>query len=106
MDLPFLSVSSVSFDSDKLVVTCHSQLGEGICPCCKKKTTKVNQRYHRSVSDLPISGRSVVLNLEVRQFICLDCNRTFSERFDFVSESTNTTHHRRSGCLCFAKTTY
>ncbi len=94
LDLPFLSVSSVSFDSDKLVVTCHSQLGEGICPCCKKKTTKVNQRYHRSVSDLPISGSSVVLNLEVRQFICLDCNRTFSERFDFVSESTNTTHRQ------------
>ena len=36
----------------------------------------------------------MVLNLEVRQFICLDCNRTFSERFDFVSESTNTTHRQ------------
>jgi transposase len=91
LNLPLLEVTSVELSKDSILISCCSKLGSAICPCCKNKVTKVNQVYRRKVSDLSISGRSVVLDLEIRQFVCLDCPRHFSEQFDFVSEHSHTT---------------
>lgn len=91
LDLPLLEVTKVALDKHHLVINCRSKLGGGICPCCQQKTDVVNQRYTRLVSDLSISGRNVLLQLEVRQFYCSVCDRYFSEQFDFVSEHSHTT---------------
>lgn len=91
LNLSLLEVTKVSLDKHQLVINCRSKLGGGICPCCQQKTDLVNQRYNRTLSDLSISGREVLLALEVRQFYCSVCTRYFSEQFDFVSEHSHTT---------------
>lgn len=91
LDLPLIEVTKVGLEEKRLVINCRSKLGSGICPCCQQKTSEVNQYYERKVSDMSISGRSVLLNLEVRQFYCSVCTRYFSEQFDFVSEHSQTT---------------
>lgn len=91
LNLPSLEVTQVSLNSDSLLISCQSKLGSGICPSCLQKSAVVNQRYRRRVSDLPVSGRKVYLDLEVRQFYCSDCGSHFSEKFEFVSEHSHTT---------------
>ena len=58
-----------------------------ICPCCGKKMTKVNDRYYRTVKDLPIQDKKVILKIETKRFFCKNKNcdvNTFSESFDFI----------------------
>ena len=52
------------------------------CPDCAMPSTSLYSRYHRTLSDLPISGSTVRLRLSVRRFPCMHppCpRRTFSE---------------------------
>jgi transposase len=47
------------------------------CPLCHTPTRRVHSRYTRFVTDLPVSGYRVVLELQVRKFFCdkLGCPR-------------------------------
>ena len=47
-------------------------------------------KYRRKVRDLDISGRKVILYLQVRQYRC-NCGRSFSETFDFVEPNKSYT---------------
>jgi transposase len=54
------------------------------CPGCGTPSDAVHCRYQRTVRDLPCGGRSVVLQLSVRKFVCrtATCQRkVFAERF-------------------------
>jgi transposase len=75
--------SDVSGSSVKLVMTPVASFG--ICPCCGSRAVRIQSRYRRHVSDLPISGRNVDLCVIVRRFWCdavLCGQRIFCERFD------------------------
>jgi len=85
LELPLLSVTDVKIASTMIIIHCESKLGEAFCPCCLKPCSKVNQQRVRAIKDLSISGRKVSLQLTTRQFICLDCDRTFYEKFAFVN---------------------
>jgi transposase len=53
------------------------------CPLCQGRSNRVHSRYWRRVADLPISGHTVVLLLQIRRFRCLtpSCpRRLFAER--------------------------
>jgi len=53
------------------------------CPLCGCSSDHVHSRYHRTLTDLPISGRRVLLVVQVRRFRCLTpaCPRKiFAER--------------------------
>jgi transposase len=72
-------------------IDCHSKFEESICPSCLKKCKKVSSVSTRRVRDMSILGKEVYLNLESRQFHCVDCSRYFQEQFSFVKPSkTNT----------------
>jgi len=85
LGIPFLTVTSVKLEPKKLTICCESKLGAAHCPCCLKPCSKINQYYTRDIRDLSISGRTVNLELTIRQFICKDCDRTFYEKFAFVN---------------------
>jgi transposase len=58
------------------------------CPYCGKKSKKVHSSYHRTVQDLPISGKKVYIEIRSRKMFCYNekCSRkTFGEKYDFVS---------------------
>jgi transposase len=66
------------------MVAVRSAQAQGRCPCCGAQSRRVQSRYQRRASDLPISGRRVDLLITVRRFRCdgvLCGRRIFAERF-------------------------
>lgn len=54
------------------------------CPLCARRSKQVQSYYHRTVADLPVAGRQLLLRLRVRRFRCRAgrCPRAiFAERF-------------------------
>jgi transposase len=54
------------------------------CPLCSRRSKRVQSVYHRTVADLPLAGRRLMLRLRVRRFRCAarHCPRAiFAEQF-------------------------
>src|SRR4051812_28705502 len=54
------------------------------CPLCARRSKRIHSSYHRTVADLPLAGRQLILRLRVRRFRCGTrcCPRAiFAERF-------------------------
>lgn len=88
LSLPHIEVSETIIEKSKITIKCESKFGESICPNCLQKSTKVKQKTIKTVRDLPILGKEVYLELSVHQFICDNCKRQFSEKFEFVEDSS------------------
>jgi transposase len=60
------------------------------CPQCHQPSTRIHGRYQRTVADLPCAGRTVILALTLRKFVCTapDCpRRIFTERLPGLVQS-------------------
>lgn len=71
-------------NGDHVMITVRSVQAQGRCPCCGAQSRRVQSRYRRRASDLPIAGRRVDLLITVRRFRCdgVLCGRhIFAERF-------------------------
>ncbi|WP_306224614.1 ISL3 family transposase [Bosea beijingensis] len=71
-------------DGDRAVVSVHATAPTGTCPSCGCCSRRVQSRYWRRASDLPIAGLRVDLRVRVRRFWCdavLCGRRIFAERF-------------------------
>lgn len=58
------------------------------CPCCRRRSRRVHSRYTRSITDEPLGGRQVTLQLQVRRFRCTSpgCpKRTFAEQLPHLA---------------------
>ena len=56
---------------------------EGVCPRCGNLSRRVHAWHVRRVADLPLGGRSVVIELQVRRLVCqtIECTqRTFRQQ--------------------------
>ncbi len=70
--------------ADRVTAIVRSSQAQARCPCCGDVSRRVQSRYRRRVSDLPIAGRRVELAVTVRRFRCdgvLSGRRIFAERF-------------------------
>lgn len=70
-------------------LTLSARASKADCPLCNKPAQRVQSRYFRTLSDLPISGQRVLLQLRVRRFHCdyPDCSRQiFAERFEALTQ--------------------
>lgn len=77
-----------------------------ICPCCGKKSSKVNSKYFRTIKDLPIQDSKVILKLETKTFFCknIECKtNTFSEKFDFIESHERMTIRLRDRIVEISK---
>ena len=83
LDLKEVEVNGIEKTSSSYELSVSSILAARVCPKCGSKCSKVKSYRNRVLQDLPISGKKVILNLEVRQFEC-DCGHYFSESFNFV----------------------
>ncbi len=66
------------------LLTVRSAAARAECPSCGTWSSRVQSRYCRTASDLPLSGRAVSLAISVRRFRCDDARcdrRIFAERF-------------------------
>lgn len=86
------------------LVVDHVEVGTGLtitarpvatlarCPSCDRPSSRIHNRYTRTLSDLPVAGRPVVIDVSVRRFRCvgIDCRtRNFAERLG-LSKSVGT----------------
>jgi len=79
------TVVSVYDDREQCHILLRSRRPMGLCPDCGQPSRRVQSRYLRRPSDLPLGGRRVVLMIEARRFWCdaVVCRRRiFCERFD------------------------
>jgi len=83
LGLKEIEVVFVEMSSTHYHFRVRSIFAETICPKCGKKCSKVKSYHNRKIRDLPISGKKVYLDLEVRQFEC-DCGNFYTEPFQFV----------------------
>ena len=83
LNLSDVTVTSVKIEKNKIYISCFVKKSDTNSPCpnCGKESDKVNQKTVHRVRDLDISGREVWLEVNVRQFICVPCNRYFHESY-------------------------
>lgn len=94
LSLPDLVVDRVELSSKRITLHCHVISPQQSCPHCLRPTAQVHQHTQREVRDLDISGRQVWLAVQLRQFVCPDCDRYFSERLSFADPGKSYTHRQ------------
>lgn len=75
-------------EAEQVVLTCERVTRTARCPVCGSLAQRIHSRYQRTVWDLPLQQRSVVLCLLVRKFYCDQptCSRRiFAERLPQVT---------------------
>jgi transposase len=81
---PGLAAEQVCETAEAIVVTAHPLADGALCPRCGTSSFRVHSRYYRKISDLPCSGRRLVLHVSARRFFCVakECHqKIFVERF-------------------------
>src|SRR3954465_14140755 len=81
--LSALVVEGVTDRGNMVVVTARTRDIAVLCPVCGTATAKVHGYHHRTVKDVPVDGRQVVVHLRVRRLACpaQGCQRqTFREQ--------------------------
>lgn len=76
-------IGQVEITPTQLTVEVISTQPYAHCPVCGNPSEAVHCQYRRTVRDVPCGGRSVVLRLRVRKFVCrtVTCQRkVFAER--------------------------
>jgi transposase len=93
--LSALVVEDVADGGDAVVVTARTREDAVPCPVCGTPTAKVHGYHGRTVADVPVDGRQVVIRLRMRRLFCpvLGCRRqTFREQVPGLLER----HQRRT----------
>ncbi|MER6952305.1 ISL3 family transposase, partial [Nonomuraea sp. NPDC000554] len=70
----------------------------GECPACGCDSVRIHSRYERCLSDLPVAGQEVLVQMQVRRFFCDNtaCDkRTFAEQVPGLTSR----HGRRAAGL-------
>ena len=63
-------VESAYYQGDKTMIAVRASGRVGLCPSCGTVSRRVHSRYRRRVTDLPLSGRIVELQVIARRFRC------------------------------------
>lgn len=79
-----LTVKHLFFDSTEIKVVVESNTACAICPVCGEESTEIHDIYTRFPNDLAWAEWPVVLQLQVKRFVCRNrqCpKQTFAEQF-------------------------
>ncbi|OXR39797.1 hypothetical protein B7C42_08126 [Nocardia cerradoensis] len=80
--LSALVIDAVGDEGSRIVVRARTAPGPAVCSRCGAESAKIHSYHHRTVADLPVDGRVVVLRVRVRRLVCPTplCCRTFREQ--------------------------
>jgi transposase len=93
-----LVIDDVTDEGELIRVRARSREAPVPCPGCALETARVHAWCERTVADVPVDGRPVVVNVRVRRLACRDWRcprRTFREQVCGVLER----HQRRTARL-------
>lgn len=88
-DIELLKVEDWHIDQDtaRLTLTVLSRQSVARCPVCAHPSARIHRGYQRTLADLPWAFFSVIVQLKVRKFFCINghCKRRiFTERLPDV----------------------
>ncbi|MGY3200274.1 transposase-like protein [Streptomyces sp. TE5632] len=86
--LPPLAVENVVDGGERIWVRARTPEGPVACPDCEAETVRVHGYHERTVADVPVDGRRVVVRVRVRRLVCptRGCRQTFREQLPGVLE--------------------
>ena len=81
-----LVIDDVDSDGELISVRARTPAGPVACPDCGASTARVHGYHERTVTDVPVDARQVVLRVRVRRLVCptRGCRRTFREQLSGV----------------------
>jgi transposase len=82
-----VSLEAIEVQNQTIFVHLRATSPTALCPQCGTPGFRVHSRYVRTIGDVAFGGRSLVLKLQVRKWICreVSCSqRIFAERFPEV----------------------
>lgn len=89
LDLPGFSIEQITLADRVITILVQSQTMSASCPACARVSSRVHSRYRRRLADLPWSGRTVQLVIQVRRFFCKQPGcpcKTFAEALPTLAE--------------------
>ncbi|WP_410540483.1 ISL3 family transposase [Streptomyces sp. KL2] len=83
-----LVIEDVIDERKRIVVRARTPRGAAVCPVCGASSGRVHGHQLRTVADVPVDGRWVVVRVRVRRLVCptLGCRQTFREQVPGVLE--------------------
>ncbi len=84
LNLPGIEVEDYTDVAGQLILEVEARTTEAICPRCQQTSRHLHQNHWSLARDLSISGRTVFLKINRRQFKCQTCGKPFSENLDFI----------------------
>ncbi|WP_435876118.1 ISL3 family transposase [Nonomuraea fuscirosea] len=100
--LSALVIEGVKDENDLIRVMTRTREEPVPCPVCGTPTARVHGYYHRTVTDVPVDGRPVVVSVQVRRLLCpaWGCPRqTFREQVPGLLERYQRRTSRLTGQL-------
>src|SRR5260221_1929058 len=85
-----ITIDSIDPGANELVIGLACDTPSMPCPECHQLSARIHGHYQRTVADLPCAGRTVILALTVRKFVCPTpgCpRRIFTERLPGLVQS-------------------
>jgi transposase len=84
LNLPGIEVENYTDLGSQFLLEVEAMTTQATCPRCQKISCHLHQNHWSLARDLSISGRTVFLKVNRRQFKCQTCGRPFSETLDFI----------------------
>ena len=83
-----LVIEDVADEGERIVVRARTPLDTAVCPVCGASSGRVHGYHWRTVADVPVDGRRVVVRVRVRRLVCptRGCRHTFREQVPGVLE--------------------
>ncbi len=92
LGLPGVEIKQYAALGNELMLQVEAQTQEATCPRCGQVSRHRHQNHRYLVRDLSMSGRTVFLRVNRRQFKCETCGKPFSESLDFIGMRRRHTH--------------
>lgn len=83
-----LVMDDVADEGERIVVRARTPLDTAVCTVCGASSGRVHGYHWRTVADVPVDGRRVVVRVRVRRLVCptRGCRHTFREQVPGVLE--------------------
>lgn len=83
-----LIIEDVVEQGSELLVRASTPGGPVGCPGCRVESNRVHSYHERTLADLALDGRAVIVRVRARRLICstVDCQTTFREQIPGVME--------------------
>ena len=97
----YLQVTGMHQEADKIIIRMKANVSNCICPKCSHMTTKYHGTYVRKVQDLPILGKTVMLEITAHEYNCTNNECTTSTITDDFNGFLNSYSRMTERCADF-----